>query len=239
MKIPPATSTFGKILRWPLSLISPDAVVRVLTGPTRGLRWIVGSGVDGYWLGIYERETRRAFCAAVRKDSTVFDIGAHAGFYTLLASVLTGEHGKVVAFEPCPDNLAYLTKHVSINELTNVKIVPSAVGDVSGRGLLELGPTSSSHRVSNRGTIDISVTSVDDFVDTSGLFPDVMKIDVEGAELRVLDGALATIESVRPSLFIAAHGERHSAECLELLDSLSYDTTSTLGGEEIVARSRR
>lgn len=65
-------------------------VVPVLQGSLRGRKWIVGSSNHGCWLGSYEWKKQRLFTRTVSSGDVVFDIGAHVGFYTLLASVLVG-----------------------------------------------------------------------------------------------------------------------------------------------------
>ena len=68
------------------NLVPSSASVRILQGPARGLRWIAGSGVPNYWLGTYERNKVREFSSLLRSDSVVYDIGAHAGYYSLIAA---------------------------------------------------------------------------------------------------------------------------------------------------------
>lgn len=68
----------------------------------------MGSSSHGCWIGSYEYHKRRLFEQAVTPGSAVFDIGAHVGFYTLLASVLVGDQGRVVAFEPNAGNVRLL-----------------------------------------------------------------------------------------------------------------------------------
>lgn len=59
----------------------------------------------------------------------VYDIGANAGFYTLLSSVLTGSNGKVFAFEPVQQNIFYIKNHLGLNKITNTVVVEKAVSD--------------------------------------------------------------------------------------------------------------
>jgi hypothetical protein len=97
----------GKFLRMILGAIPSDMTLFVLQGKLKGKKWIRGAGVHGYWLGTYELKKQEAFEKAVKKGDVVFDIGAHAGFYALLASSLVGESGKVFAFEPLPRNVFF------------------------------------------------------------------------------------------------------------------------------------
>ena len=73
---------------------------------------------------------------------TVFDIGAHAGYYTLIASKLVGGSGHVVAFEPAPRNLRYLRRHLSLNHVSNVTVLEVAVSDRAGVGRFDVGAES-------------------------------------------------------------------------------------------------
>src|SRR5947208_793716 len=95
----------AKLVRLPLRLIPSQSIVRIRSGDLRGWRWIVGSSTNGCWLGTYESHMQRLFREHIGPGSTVFDIGANVGFFTLLASKLAGEAGRVYAFEPLPRNL--------------------------------------------------------------------------------------------------------------------------------------
>jgi len=72
------------------------------------------------WLRSYELSKVRLFASTIRAGRTVFGLGAHAGYYTLIASRLVGESGHVIAFEPAPRNLEYLPRHLSLNHISNV-----------------------------------------------------------------------------------------------------------------------
>ena len=110
------------------------------------MKWITGSGVHGYWLGIYENEKQRKFCQCVKTGGVVYDIGANVGFYTLLASVLVGETGRVVAFEPLLANLDYLGRHLALNNIRNTQVIEAAVSDENGRAMFsEVSERSSGH----------------------------------------------------------------------------------------------
>src|SRR3989454_7017615 len=101
-------SVAGKFLRWPLRFVPRELAVPIRQGALRGKRWVVGSSTHGCWLGSYEYTKRKLFESYVIAGDVVYDIGANVGFYTLLASVLVGRGGQVVAIEPLPRNIAYL-----------------------------------------------------------------------------------------------------------------------------------
>jgi protein-L-isoaspartate O-methyltransferase len=134
----------GRAVRWPLSLIPPGTRLPIMQGRLRGYRWIVGSSTHGCWLGSYEREQQRVLERRLASGDVVFDIGSHVGFYTLLASVLVGERGRVVAFEPIPESLRYLDTHLRINAIGNVEVIAAAVSDRAGRARVAAGAASAS-----------------------------------------------------------------------------------------------
>src|SRR5690348_9557213 len=108
----------GRLARAPLRLVPKKMIVPILQGPLRGKKWIAGSSNHGCWLGTYELGTQRLFCRIVKPGDVVYDIGANVGFYTLLASVCAGPSGRVYSYEPLPENIAGLRKHISINHLS-------------------------------------------------------------------------------------------------------------------------
>lgn len=187
------------------------------------MRWIIGSGTHGCWLGSYEYDKRTLFESLVSKGSVVYDIGANVGFYTLLASVLVGEQGQVVAFEPAPRNLLYLRFHLQMNRVTNVTVVEAAVADSSGVRLFDAGPDPSMGFISDRGNLSVKVVTIDELVHSGEApAPTHLKIDVEGAELSVLRGGTSTLTVCRPTVFLATHSKDLHRDCCGLLSSLGY-----------------
>src|SRR5712691_6651041 len=105
----------GGLIRLPLRLIPPTTILPVLAGPTRGMRWIVGSAPHGSWLGTSEREQLANFLSCIRSGMIVWDIGASVGLYTLPSARAVQCSGCVYAFEPMTRNLGYLRQHLSLN----------------------------------------------------------------------------------------------------------------------------
>jgi FkbM family methyltransferase len=224
------TSGVGKFLRQPLRLLPRGAIVPVLQGRIRGMRWIVGSANHGCWLGTYEREKQQEFTQYVRPGDVVYDIGAHVGFYTLLASRLVGPRGRVYAFEPNAENLVLLHRHLSLNSVSNVTVLGLAVSESAGQACFEaLG---SSGRLSKTGHIVVLTESLDGLLSRSAIVPpSCIKIDVEGAEALVLRGAVKLIGACEPTIFLATHGHAVHAECLALLKGLGYVVRGIAGKE--------
>ena len=156
---------------------------------------------------------------------TVYDIGAHAGFYTLIFSRLVGEPGRVYAFEPFADNARYLLTHLRINNIQNSKLLQVAVADVDGLSdfsvtgdTFQNALTKTSHSV-----FQVASVTLDQVVDDYGLSPpDLVKMDVEGGEAGILAGARQVLSSYRPILFIAMHGDSQRRSCQQCLTDAGY-----------------
>jgi FkbM family methyltransferase len=224
---------FGKLIRIPLRLIPKDAVVRILLGKSRGKKWIVGSGVHGYWLGTFEYKTRILVEKLIKEKGIFFDIGAHVGFYTLLGSSLVGPGGKVIAFEPLPRNVYYLKKHVKMNHLINVKIIEAAVSDADGWASFYEGRTSGRGHISNQGTLKVKQVCLDDLIFRKGIpVPQDIKIDVESAGSLVLKGAQRLFQKYHPLLFLSTHAWNIHIECCRFLKLTGY-TVKLIDGDDL------
>jgi FkbM family methyltransferase len=219
-------------------------VVPIIQGPLRGKRWVVGSSNHGCWLGSYEFQKQQIFIKTVSPGCVVYDIGAHVGFYTLLSSVLVGSQGKVLAFEPVPRNLQYLRRHVQMNCCPNVSVFPYAVSDMSGKESFDPSINSSMGYFSKKGGMEVTTITLDELIKFTNIpLPDVAKIDVEGAEFRVLMGGRQTIEKKKPILFLALHSPENLKSCSELLQRVGYrcealNGTSTDDCDEFLAIPR-
>jgi FkbM family methyltransferase len=191
----------GKAIRWPLRLIPKAANVRILSGPNRGLKWSIGGSTHGCWIGSYERNNALLLCSLCRPGMVAFDVGANAGYFTLLLSRASGQHGKVVAFEPDPSNLAILRHHLQINRVTNVSVVPLAVTDQDGETAFDcaasMGP------ITSNGSTLVRTTRLDQFPS-----PDLIKMDIEGGEALAVLGALGILSERHTIWFIELHGDQ-------------------------------
>ncbi len=216
-------SFLGKMLRLPLRLIPKKMILPVLQGTLKGYKWVVGAGEHGYWLGSYEIGKRRVFEQAVFPGAVVYDIGANVGFYTLLAAVMTGKEGEVIAFEPSPRNVSYIRRHVQLNHLENVRVIEAAVSNSMGEAYFDFGASIATGHLANFGTLKVRVVSLDALLDEAQLPPpDFLKVDVEGAEFDVLRGAQLLLECHRPVLFLDTHQREAHHATVSLLQDMDY-----------------
>jgi FkbM family methyltransferase len=152
-----------------------------------------------------------AFKSSVRDGATVMDIGANVGAYTLLFATWAGSSGRIFAFEPSVASRSGLERHLDLNGLSErVSVRAEAVAGTTGMVSFKDTGSNGDNRMLAEAHGDSRVVpsvSVDDFCATHGLAPDVIKIDVEGAELAVLRGARQTIAARggRLALFVELH----------------------------------
>lgn len=173
---------------WPMTL-SGD--VPVLVPRT-------GAGALIYYLGNSEPAIAQFITRFLRPGQVVFDVGAHLGEYTLLAAHRVGSTGRVYAFEPNPEMAEVLQRNVMLNQVTQVHVFETAAADHDGEAAFELHREASISALLSRTadrkditrTIQVPVRSLDSVWEWMGNLPvNLIKIDVEGAELEVLKGA--------------------------------------------------
>lgn len=196
---------------------------------------LVGSEI--YRNGCYEPETVRILNQIVKPGMVFLDIGTHVGQYTLLASKLVGPEGAIHSFEPDPDTFAHLALNVSMNNMQNVHPVQAAVSDEDGWADFYLSssdymgtnslraPSYHSGEVCKVRTISLSNYVAENNIDKI----DVMKLDVEGAEIDILHSSLDILTTMKPLLIVEFNKVAdmrfdHSSHNLKsLLTSLGYE----------------
>jgi len=169
--------------------------------------------------GVWEPETAAFFLGWLRPGMTFVDAGAHVGHYTLLASELVGGEGRVIAFEPHPLLGQVLRRNVGRAGCANATVSELALGGASGAVDLILHPCdnfgASSLRADtqagHRPRAPVEVTTLDDYLERAGVpRVDVVKLDVEGAELDVIDGASRTL-AANPDILLVVEFLRENA----------------------------
>lgn len=208
-------------------------------------------------LGLYEPAKTKAIQALVNPGDTFVDVGANKGDFALLAARIVGQNGKVVCIEPEPNNVSWIRRSVDLNGYKNVQLCNLALSDHDGEALLYLGKKSGFHtllrgaRDSDQGSLKVKVRKLDNLLpELSVPSVNALKIDVEGAELKVLKGA-AKIIAANPKivLFLDIHPLLgvNPSDVFDYLESLGlavcqmrepYDMPATAHKsiEDIVAR---
>lgn len=224
MFFPTSDSALGRLIRLPLRLIPRSTVLRVISGPLRGMKWRVGSADHGCWLGIYERQKQLAMSRSLESGDVVYDVGANAGIYTLLFSKLVGETGSVYSFEPLPSNVSNVLFHLGENCISNVTLFAAAIAAHSGSSCFQIGSSNAIGTLSQaNSSLRVATFSLDDLNQNHGLpVPDLVKIDVEGGESGVLVGASKLLALHRTILFVALHSKEQKRLCCEFLRRWEY-----------------
>jgi FkbM family methyltransferase len=220
------------------------------------LRTAIGRAVfeAAYWAYKSRSEARdlEALRPFVRPGSTVVDVGANIGFFAVRFADWVGSQGQVIAIEPEPANFASLHARVcrcGIAERT--RLVNAAAVEAPGRVYLQLNPDNpADHRVAESG-VPVEAVSVDAVLaGHPGLDVSLIKVDVQGGELRVLRGAREAIARARPALFVEFHepslaaSGTTSAELLGELQAMGYAPRvldhgwSPVGAKALFARMR-
>jgi FkbM family methyltransferase len=155
---------------------------------------------------------------------------------------------KVYAFEALPDNQTALQRLCDLNPDLPIEVVRGAIGNFDGLGQLLTMPDSSMGKLASSpfqteapplGSSAIGIRMLDTFVEAQRIRrPNVVKIDVEGAELHVLEGARQVIRASQPIIFLEAHSEALEEACYEELRTLGY-TSQRLGRDPKNAEDTR
>ncbi len=155
-----------------------------------------------------------------------WDVGSHVGYMVAVASRRVGSTGRVIAFEPNPDNLQRLRRTVELNDLRNVTIWDVALSDQIGEAqFLLAGSSSMGSLLPNRyatRSVPVQTSTIDEELKTQP-YPDLVKIDVEGNESRVLAGAAQLFLDHRPDLIIEVLTELQRTEVAKSL--VGYQTS--------------
>lgn len=197
--------------------------MRVRSGINRDLLWIVGSSNHGCWLGHYEQDKQDAIERYFEPGMRFFDIGANAGFYTLAAARRVTPAGHVWAFEPYAENVCNLLRHVDMNEIDNVTVVQAAVSTHTKLAGFSIAESNAMGHVSTDSKYLVPTLCIDEFCRTRAIeAPSLMKIDVEGAELDVLEGAREALGKQSTVIFLSLHGPKEERGCIAFLEQLGY-----------------
>lgn len=186
---------------------------------------------------VWERSTSTFILKRLKPGQVFVDVGAHIGYYTILASILVGDKGHVYAFEPCTRNFEVLKANILLNNADNVTSVRKALADHNGQSMLHKHGGSN-----NYGQYTLTPTSEPvepvDTVRLDDIIPhqvDVIKIDTEGTEKSVIEGMPRILEE-NPSLIVIL--EDHNNEVKNwLVNDLGFEVIYTDWYKKWVARN--
>jgi FkbM family methyltransferase len=191
--------------------------------------------------GDFERSETQLLLSFVKEDRVVVDIGANIGWYSILLGRAASK-GRIIAFEPIPSTIGFLKKNLALNGTTNVELHEHGLSDEEKELVFYFHPhvsgaTSSQNLLENSGAVEVrsQVKRMDDVLAGEERI-DLLKCDVEGAELSALRGGMDTIARTRPVLFIemlrkwSAKFGYHPNDIITLLKDIGYECFSVEGG---------
>lgn len=222
----------GRVLRYPFNLIPKNITLKIIFGVNKGRFWRVGASTHGCWLGSYELDKQKVLSHYVQKSDKVLDIGANAGFYSLAFSQLIGSEGKVWAFEPFCENLTNLCFHIDINELKNVYVIAVAISSNTGLANFSFGLNNATGSINSQeeGNYIVPTLSLDDALKMNYIeHPNFIKMDVEGAESKVLEGAKTILQKRRAVWLVSLHGTEQRYKVVNIFEKYGYKVSMLNG----------
>ncbi len=189
----------GRLLRPLVNAFVPSrpTEVTVLSGLAAGAHLIIEPKCEKfYWTGAYEPAVQDQLLSSLKLGDIFWDIGAHIGFFTLIASRLVGPTGRVHSFEPHTENRKRLEQSLALNRITNVAVHSEALGYEAGPGTLRRNDSSFMWSLARESDVaegePVECTTLDVTVERFGV-PNMVKVDVEGVELSVLEGGASLL----------------------------------------------
>ena len=211
----------------------------ILHGAGEGLRFNAASSHSGFILGNHETEVQEFLARVLRPGMVYYDAGANVGFFAMIAARLVGPSGKVICFEPLPENARHIEHNAQLNGFSNIVVRLEALGSSNRTEIFHTSAeptwgmlvTVGKLPVKASGQITVDVRTLDSLYADGLPRPDVIKMDIEGAEADALRGGMAMLAANRPVLVIELHST--NAAVLSVLQQLKYDA-SVLGGGALV-----
>ena len=204
---------------------------RVLDFSKPGLHRYRKGGLSFYFPSLAEDDSMDAYTASYhpKAGDVVWDVGAHAGMSAYYLAQMVGPSGKVYAFEPDATNYEFLVRNIEMHQLSNVTPVKAALSDTSGMAMFFMDGTMSaglSDYISYTAaakSVEVQTLSLRDACEQFGGVPTYIKMDIEGAELSVIESSLD---------FLKEHGIHLSIESNHLVNgALTSGPLDTLLGQ--------
>jgi FkbM family methyltransferase len=218
------------------SLVLPNRIetAEIKGGIGKGMKMRLNLQTERcFFLGTHEEEVQGCLLKQVKEGMTVYNVGAHIGFFTLGLGHRVGNKGRVVAFEPNPEVRKRLIEHISLNGINErVHVEECALSDVDGHAEFSMALSNTQGRFADLPyvkpglVIQVSCKRLDTYVREGGPMPDMVLMDVEHAEGRVLRGMDETLENRRPIIVLEMHGPDSIREAWTELKKHNYTLTN-------------
>ncbi len=188
-----------------------SGISEIQHGPCKGL-WIDNTfGLPGYALGTTEPEEQQALKSLLKEGDVFWNVGANIGFVAMLAARRVGASGEVVAFEPIERIADAARRNLQMNAMQDRShVIATAVSDHVGQIDFFVGTHSGLNSMVQDQQADgvrvtVATTTLDSVAQKRARMPNVISIDVEGAEILVFNGAREVIRKARPAILLENH----------------------------------
>lgn len=209
-------------------------VVTLRRGPATGYRWRHYRCYQPWMaFGLYEPDVAQLISQTLKPGDVFYDIGANAGYFSLIAATTVGPTGKVIAFDPVPQNVTTVSEQMKLNGFQDICLVESlAVSDINETATLTLPRRNANAHLANieaphitdkgGNLIEIKCTTLDSYV-SQHFWPTLVKMDIEGAEVKALLGAAKLLSgSKAPTFLITAHSDTLAKQVKNILSNAGY-----------------
>jgi FkbM family methyltransferase len=213
---------------------SGTVAFRPSSGPLQGCTLHLDLDRDdrSIWLNAYEPWVHQVLRESLRPGMVTWDVGAYIGYYVLLMNRLTG--APVLAFEPSADNVRRLRQHLEINGVHDVEVVQKAVSDSDAPlGFVAAGEWGT---LRDDGVV-IECTTLDAML-AEHASPQLVLMDIEGAEDRALLGGRRLVEEIRPTWVLELHGDA-GLRAAEHLRAAGYSVSSSDASVDLATQMAR
>jgi len=204
--------------------------ITIQSGHLEGRRfWCSLKKERAYFVGNYEPEVQNLIVSLLKPGMVFYDIGGHNGFLSLLAAKQVGKEGKVVTFEPNPSNVEIIKTNLALNKdiAARIELHPFAVSDTAGKAPFAGAFHSSMGRVYSSveplplTVYEVATISLDEFT-AAFPAPDMIKMDIEGGEVKAFRGMQKLLQRKRPVILVEIHHENAHEALLEFLHDHEY-----------------
>jgi FkbM family methyltransferase len=219
---------------------SPECEPRLASVDERTSLW-VPTEWDRQTIASHERPVLKTLQRLVRPGHVVYDVGANVGLFSVLLARGIGGEGWLYAFEPNPVCVSYLRANLERARAARFTILPVAISDRRGSCAFTVNYATTlvgSSADSRPGVqkpghlIEVEADSLDSIVTTWQLRPpDIIKVDIEGAERVAMSGMLQVITAHRPALLVELHGREAATAALAPLRALPYEYSVATSAE--------
>lgn len=243
---------FNTLLRFPpfLKFFNTPRYFKILSGPLRGYFIYLAPrhGVKKI-IGNYEKYVTQTLIANVHSGDVCLDLGSHLGYLSLAMRRSAGKSGTIVAIDPISSNIQDTLKSFKKNKFRNVIGIACGAGDKSkilkadvydDSDMANFSDSNFQPHIKAQATQTFQVKTVDSMVREHKLKTvNFMKVDVEGYEVKALEGAMQTIKKYHPTILVEIHKDEYGANIFNRLSDLGYELSDMDGKKLTITKLKK